>query len=75
MRSASTRIADKYGREIDSVFAVGDAAKETLNWSQQHEFDQIVIGRHGRGGLKGLLSGSVAEAVVRRAPVSVTVVP
>jgi len=75
LRSASTRIADGYGREITSVFAAGDAATETLNRTRQHEIDHIVIGRKGRGKLKGLLSGSVAEVVVRRAPVSVTVVP
>jgi len=75
LRSASTRIADKYGREISSVFAAGDAANETLAWARQHEIDHIVIGRKGRGKLKGLLSGSLAEVVVRRAPVSITVVP
>ena len=75
LRSASTRIADGYGREITAVFAAGDAATETLDWTRQHEIDHIVIGRRGRGKLKGLLSGSVAEVVVRRAPVSVTVVP
>ena len=36
--------------------------------------DLIVIGSHGRTGLKRFLLGSVAESVVRHAPVPVLVV-
>lgn len=36
--------------------------------------DQVVIGSHGREGVSRVLLGSVAESVVRRAPVPVTVV-
>ncbi|RLM53532.1 universal stress protein [Halobellus sp. Atlit-31R] len=75
VRSASRRIAERYGHEVTPVFAVGDAANEVLRWADDHEVDHIVVGRRGRGGLKGLLSGSVAEIIARRAPVSVTVVP
>jgi nucleotide-binding universal stress UspA family protein len=38
-------------------------------------FDHVVMGTHGRTGLKRFLLGSVAERVVREAGVAVTVVP
>lgn len=38
------------------------------------EYDAIVLGSHGRRGLRRFLLGSVAERVVRRAPCSVMVV-
>jgi nucleotide-binding universal stress UspA family protein len=53
--------------ELDTAAAVVQAA------AQQH-CDLIVIGSHGRTGLKRLLMGSVAEEVVRKAPCPVLVV-
>lgn len=40
----------------------------------EHGIDQIVMGSHGREGVSRILLGSVAETVVRRSPVPVTVV-
>ena len=37
--------------------------------------DLIVLGTHGRGGIKRLLLGSTAESVLRHAPCPVLVVP
>jgi nucleotide-binding universal stress UspA family protein len=42
--------------------------------AQAHEVDLIVMGTHGRTGLAHLLLGSVAEAVVRKAPCPVLTV-
>lgn len=36
-------------------------------FADRHDFDLIVVGTHGRTGLRHVLLGSVAEAVVRRA--------
>lgn len=47
--------------------AVGEAAEE-------HDVDLIVVGTHGRTGLKRMLIGSVAEKIVRHAPCSVLAV-
>lgn len=38
-------------------------------------YDLVVMGSHGRGGLKRAILGSVADTVVRRAPCPVLVVP
>ena len=55
--------------------AVGTPAREIVEYAEQHdEIERILIGSHGRKGVSRVLLGSVAEKVVRRSPVSVTVV-
>jgi nucleotide-binding universal stress UspA family protein len=46
---------------------VGDPASEIVQLAADEGVDLIVMGTHGRTGLRRLLMGSVAEAVVRRA--------
>ena len=53
---------------------VGDPAREIVAYADDHDVDHIVIGSRGRSGAKRVLLGSVAERVVRRAPVPVTIV-
>lgn len=45
----------------------GDPASEIVRLAESENVDLIVMGTHGRTGLRRLLMGSVAEAVVRRA--------
>jgi len=45
----------------------GPAAKEILGVARSVGADLIVVGTHGRGGVKRLVLGSVAEEVLRRA--------
>jgi universal stress protein A len=45
----------------------GDPAAAIVRLAAEENADMIVMGTHGRTGLKRLLMGSVAEAVVRRA--------
>ena len=47
---------------------------EIVTFAKDEETDLIVIGTHGRTGLKHMLIGSVAERVVRRAPCPVLTV-
>lgn len=58
--------------EIDVVS--GEPAREIVAYAEDHDVDRIVVGSHGREGVSRVLLGSVAEQVVRRAPVSVVVV-
>lgn len=53
---------------------VGDPATEILAAASASNADLIVIGTHGRTGLKRLLLGSVARNVLQHAPCSVLVV-
>ncbi len=46
----------------------GVPADEISELAEAEQADLIVMGTHGRSGLKRLLMGSVAETVVRRAP-------
>lgn len=54
--------------------AIGHTAETIINFAQQHQFDQIVMGTHGRTGLTNLLMGSVASDVLRSSKVPVTLV-
>jgi nucleotide-binding universal stress UspA family protein len=51
-----------------AVVAVGRPAEEILRVAREEEIDLIVMGTHGRTGVRHLLLGSVAEAVTRHAP-------
>jgi nucleotide-binding universal stress UspA family protein len=49
----------------------GDVADSLLDFAQKKEIDLIVMGTHGRGGVRKALLGSVAECVFRHSPVPV----
>jgi nucleotide-binding universal stress UspA family protein len=51
------------------------AAGAILDYASENEIDLVVMGTHGRRGLRRLLLGSVAEEVVRLAPCPVLTVP
>ena len=53
----------------------GDAARRILEALDRGDFDLVVVGTHGRGGLQHWAIGSVAERVVRLSPVPVVAVP
>lgn len=52
---------------------MGDPAAEIVRIAADEQAEMIVLGTHGRTGMTRLLMGSVAEAVVRRAPCPVLV--
>lgn len=52
----------------------GRAAKEILQFIEDHDVDLVVMPSHGLSGLEHLLLGSIAEKVVRRATCPVLVV-
>ncbi len=53
---------------VETRFVQGDAGSEIVNAAEEMGCDLIVMGSHGRSGLRRLLMGSVAEAVMRSAP-------
>ena len=58
----------------DKVVITGNPVEVILDQAKPRKADLIVVGTHGRRGMKRLMLGSVAEAVVRRASCPVFVV-
>jgi universal stress protein A len=65
------KIRSKIGKGTDVAMYVvvsrGAPAPTITSFSRKEGFDMVVIGAHGRTGLRRLLMGSVAEEVVRGA--------
>ncbi len=59
------------GSRNELFVANGNAAPEIINFAAGWKIDLVVMGTHGRTGLKHFLLGSVAERVVRESPVPV----
>lgn len=62
------------GRNATVRVVQGDPAAELLRVASEAEADLIVVGTHGRTGLRRLFAGSVARNVMVHAPCSVLVV-
>lgn len=63
------------GVSVETAVKVTDSIPEAIREDAVlREMDLIVIGTHGRTGFTRLLCGSVAEAVIRRAPCPVMAV-
>jgi nucleotide-binding universal stress UspA family protein len=58
----------------DTAVREGDPRSEIVDEANEWGADLIVVGSHGRTGVKRWLLGSVAGAIVRHAPCSVEVV-
>lgn len=53
---------------VDVHMLQGNPGMEVLRFARDGSFDLIVLGTHGRTGIKHLLIGSVAERIVRHSP-------
>ena len=62
------------GLSVETIVREGDARSAILDEAENWGADLIVLGSHGRTGLKRLVLGSVAQAVVAHAHCSVEVV-
>ncbi|MBX0285002.1 universal stress protein [Haloarcula salinisoli] len=60
---------------VETAIMNGNPSSEIVEYAREHDCDTIVMGTHGRGGIDRLLLGSVAERVVRAAPIPVVTVP
>lgn len=67
-------LADEYGVTLTTATEYGRPIRSIIDYTEENDIDQIVIGSHGRSGASRILLGSVAETVVRRSPVPVIVV-
>jgi nucleotide-binding universal stress UspA family protein len=60
--------------DVETATEVGQPSHAVVEYAEEHGVDHVVMGSHGRQGVSRILLGSVAETVVRRSPVPVTVV-
>src|SRR5690242_8498730 len=60
-------LAKKYCMAGTPLFARGPVTDAVPKWIDEHGIDLIIMGTHGRQGLKHFLMGSVAEAIFRSA--------
>lgn len=67
--------ADESDRDLQTERRTGVPHTEILSTATDDEIDHIVLGSHGESPITKPFLGRVSEAVVRRAPVSTTVVP
>lgn len=69
-RAEAGRLA---GREVAGRLEGGAPVAELARVAREEQADLVVVGTHGRTGVKRALLGSVAEGVVRHAPCAVLV--
>ena len=74
VQSTAREIAAGSDVELDTAIEAGQPARKILEFADHHDIDQIVMGSHGRDGIERAILGSVAETVIRRAPVPVTII-
>lgn len=61
--------------KLQSALTGGEPWREVVDFIEKSDTDLVVMGTHGRRGVKRLILGSVAEKVVRMSPVPVLIVP
>lgn len=65
------RALKQAGFVVTSQVRFGEPVEEILAASEAHQVDLIAMATHGRSGIRRMLMGSVAEAVLRRSTVPV----
>ena len=63
------------GIKPEFVSLIGDPFDEIIRYSKKNSINMIVMGTHGRTGLKKMVMGSVAQRVIGYTPCPVMVVP
>lgn len=74
-KSKLTTLAESFEVPTQAVFLNGEPAKKILSLgNKQGAYEMIVVGTHGRTGLRRLILGSVAEEIIRESRVPVMTV-
>ncbi|EMA42619.1 universal stress protein [Halobiforma nitratireducens] len=71
---SATAIADDHGTTLETATDEAKPAAAIVAYAEANDYDQIVMGSHGRSLAARLITGSVAEQVVRRSSRTVTLV-
>ena len=72
--AAARNASGEVSKGINVAQIWGHPARDICSYAAENDVDLIVMGSHGRTGLKKLLLGSVSHAVVNTANCAVTVV-
>lgn len=67
-------LAREHGLEVAESVVAGQPHDRIANYAEDHGIDLIVMGSAGRGGVKRVLLGSVAERTLRTTDIPVLVV-
>ncbi|HWR89540.1 MAG TPA: universal stress protein, partial [Dissulfurispiraceae bacterium] len=67
------RRAESEGVDTETFIGQGESPDIILNFAKEMEIGTIILGSHGRTGLRRLLMGSVAEKVIGYAPCPVLI--
>lgn len=65
--------ADTHNVTLSTAVETGQPAEAIVEYAEEHNIDNIIMGSHGRSGLSEILVGSVAETVIQNSPVTVTI--
>jgi len=66
------RIAEDVGVEVKTIMQEGHPVPTIVSYAE--DFDLVVMGTHGRGGLEKLILGSVTDGVLHRTDKAVLVI-
>jgi len=67
-------LLDQAGISYQYHILVGDPAEMIVRFATEKQYDQIIMGPRGKGGIKGLLLGSVTNKVMQLSNIPVLLV-
>jgi nucleotide-binding universal stress UspA family protein len=67
-------VAAAHGVDVEEHVRAGEPARAIRKFVEENDIDLVVMGSHGRSGLKRVILGSVTEKVLRRTRLPVLVV-
>ena len=70
--ASARKIAEEAGIPVNTIMHEGQPVPTIVEFAR--DYDLVVMGTHGRGGLEKLILGSVTEGVLHRTQASVLVV-
>jgi nucleotide-binding universal stress UspA family protein len=73
--TAFLRMLNSSGHDVKRKTRAGSAPREIIAEAEEWGADLLVLGTHGRTGMSRFMIGSVAEAVIRKAPCDLLVIP
>ena len=74
LRSVAARLRERLGRALSSAVLLGPVAQTLARYIRELGTDLVVMTTHGRGGIRRVWLGSVADQLIRTSEVPILVV-